>query len=57
VNYALFVVAGWNVAGALLVIGNIGKTRKPTTPGTAVVGVIIAAAMVTVLVLAALELK
>lgn len=52
-NIALYVIAGWLALGALLSIGNIGKERKPTTPGQAAVIVLIDAALVVTLVLAA----
>jgi hypothetical protein len=56
VNIALYVIAGWLTLGALLTIGFIGKPRKPTTPGTAAVVVMINAALIVTLVLAARRL-
>lgn len=48
---ALYIIAGWNVLGALLMIGFIGRPRKPITPASAIVTVVITAAVVAVLIL------
>jgi hypothetical protein len=53
VNIALYVIAGWLAAGALVSVGTVGKPRKPTTPGAAAVIVILDAALVVTLILAA----
>lgn len=52
-NYALYVLAGLQVVGALFTVGRIGKPRKPTTPGDAVVIMVVSAIFVTILILAA----
>lgn len=52
----LWAAAGWLTFGALASIGQIGKERKPLTPGVAITVVITAAIIVGALVVAALRL-
>ena len=52
-NIIVYAIAGFLTLGALLTVGNVGKPRKPTTPGTAAAVVVIDAAIVVALVLAA----
>lgn len=54
---ALYILAGWQVLNVFLTIGYIGKSRKPITPGQAVVMVMISAGVATVLILAAGQLR
>lgn len=53
---ALYVIAGFEVSAALFTVGTIGKARKPNTPGTAVISVVICAAITVALILAAGDL-
>jgi hypothetical protein len=52
-SIALYAIAGFLTLGALLTVGNVGKPRQPTSPGTAAAIVVIDAAIVVALVLAA----
>ena len=52
-RYALYVIAGFEVLAALFAVGQTGKPRKPSTPGTAVASVVICAAITVILILAA----
>lgn len=54
---ALYAIAGWLIFGALACVAFIGKERKPITPGSAVLGVIIVSFEATVLILAARHLR
>ena len=54
---ALYAIAGWPIFGALACVAFIGKERKPITPGSAVLGVIIVSFEATVLILAARHLR
>ena len=56
-NIALYVMAGWAALSTLLVVGSVGKPRKPTTPGLAAYVVAANAAWVVVLILAARRLS
>jgi hypothetical protein len=56
VSIALYVIAGAEALGTLLTIAAIGKPRKPVTGGTAVISVMVTAAVVVFLVLAARRL-
>jgi hypothetical protein len=56
-NFALYAIAAVIAVGALLSICMIGKPRKPITPGSAAVIVVINAAEVVVLILAARQLR
>jgi hypothetical protein len=56
-TYVLYVLAGWVALGALLIIGGIGKPRKPVSAGHVAVIVAIDAFWVVVLVLAARRLS
>jgi hypothetical protein len=52
-SIALYIIAGWITLGAILNITTIGKERKPTTPATAAVVVVVDAAFIVALILAA----
>jgi hypothetical protein len=52
-NIALYILAGWAAAGALLTITAIGKPRKPLQPGTAAFIVAANACWIVLLILAA----
>lgn len=54
---ALFIIAGIQVLGALLVVSIVGKERQPVTHGVAVATVLFVAAMATVLVVAGIRLS
>jgi hypothetical protein len=56
VKYALYAIAAFQCAGALLTITSAGKPRKPLTPGSAAAVTVIAAVIATVLVIAAQRL-
>jgi hypothetical protein len=56
-NWALYVIAGWLVLGALMQVGTVGNQRKPTTPFQAAVIVAIDAAIAVALVIAARRLS
>lgn len=51
----LLIMAGWFALGTLLLIGMIGKPRKPVTPGMAVFCTLVVAVEIVILVKAALE--
>lgn len=53
---AVLAIAAVIVAGALFTVATVGQVRKPVTPGTAVIIVIIDTAMAAMLVTAALRL-
>ena len=52
-NVFAWLAVGWIATGALMIVANIGKVRKPTTPVVAAVALVIQAAFVWVIVLAA----
>lgn len=55
-SIALYAMAAWFAAGTLMVIGSIGKPRKPLTSAAAVMATLIGATEVVLLVLAAARL-
>jgi hypothetical protein len=52
-KYVLYAIAAWEVLGTFLVIGMIGKPRKPIEPSGAIANVIAAAFIAVVLILVA----
>lgn len=56
-HIALYLIAAFQVFGALFVIGKVGKPRKPTTHSDAVVVVVVSAAIVVALILAAGQIR
>ena len=49
-NWLFWFLIGWWAFGALLTVGMVGKPRKPIDPGTAVVTILIHAALIVLLV-------
>lgn len=52
----LFVMAGWTLLGVVGTIFAIGKKREPMTQGRAAFVILISLGMITILVIAALQL-
>lgn len=46
-TWMLWVVAGWFVVSTLIVVGSVGKERKPIEPSTAVGAAVINGALIT----------
>jgi len=55
-NYALYTIALLNIVVAITNIAQIGKPRKPITPGIAAAGTVVSAVMTAVLIVAAIKL-
>jgi len=56
VNWALYIIAATCAVGAVTTIVRVGEPRKPITPGDAAIITVINAAVITILVLAAVQL-
>lgn len=50
-HWFLWTLAAWHALGALLVVANVGKPKKPTTGSVAAVIVLIEAAIIAGLIL------
>ena len=47
-----YILLGWYALSAILAVAHIGKERKPTTPGVAVVMLVILAGLAALVVIA-----
>jgi hypothetical protein len=56
VRYGLYVIAAFEVFAGLYAIGTIGKPRKASTPGSAVITVVVVAAIAITLIFAARQI-
>jgi len=55
-NYALYILAALNILAAIVDITQIGKPRKPITPGLAAATTVTCAITATLLIIAATKL-